>query len=57
MEALDPGVRNIKWSYTSIALFVEGQLRPQYISYITTLFGGQLDVSNFSSNDALPGSQ
>lgn len=59
MEALDPGGRNVR-VYDLLAhdaVFAELVTHPVVIGYVRELLDGDLSVSNFSANIALPGSR
>ena len=59
MEALDPGGRNIRMPdlLAYDRLFVELAMHPRVVSYVAALLGDDWMLSNFSGNNALPGSQ
>jgi ectoine hydroxylase-related dioxygenase (phytanoyl-CoA dioxygenase family) len=59
LEALDPGGCNVR-VYDLLAhdpVFVELVAHPLVIAYVSHLLDGDLSVSNFSANIALPGSR
>ncbi len=59
MEALDPGGRNIRMPDLPAydRLFVELAMHPLVVSYVAALLGDDWMLSNFTGNNALPGSQ
>ena len=59
MEALDPGGRNIRMPDLPAydRLFVELAMHPRVVSYVAALLGDDWMLSNFTGNNALPGSQ
>lgn len=59
MDYLDPGARNIR-VYDLLAhdaVFLELVVHPGVLPYVSVLLDGDLSISNFSANTALPGSR
>lgn len=59
MDYLDPGGQNIR-IYDLLAyhpVFIDLVTHPSVLPYVSAVFGGDLEISNFTANIALPGSR